>query len=378
MGQRTPLYDSHLAADATIVDFAGWDMPVHYGSQIEEHHAVRRAAGMFDVSHMTVIDMSGTGATGFLRRMLANDVARLQPGRALYSVMCNQAGGVRDDLIVYRTTDGYRLVVNSATRHADLKWLKLHLAGDVTMTERTDLAMIAIQGPRARELAAAALGGPAAAAIQEVAAFHVIEADDLFIAGTGYTGEDGIEIILPASLAPGVWEALRTAGVQPCGLGARDTLRLEAGMALYGQDMTAEVSPLSAGLGWTIAWKPTDRDFIGREALQQQRADRRDRFVGLVLQGRGVMRSGQAVHVPGVAETGVVTSGTFSPTLGVSIALARLPTGTPTGHGEHRGPQDEARAKVDIRNHRVPARVIRLPFVRHGEQMFPSDPLEAP
>jgi aminomethyltransferase len=357
MGLKTPLYDKHIEAGARIVDFGGWDMPVNYGSQIEEHHAVRREAGMFDVSHMTVVDIRGNRARAFLRRLLANDVARLDaPGRALYACMLNEAGGVIDDLIVYYFDDAnYRLVVNAATREKDLEWLRRHAeAFEVTVAERTETAMLAVQGPAARQLAAPLVDATWRDAALALKPFTAMYAGDWFVARTGYTGEDGWEIVVPAHLAESAWDGLLAAGVVPCGLGARDTLRLEAAMNLYGNDMDEEVSPLESGLAWTVAWDPAERDFIGRQALEELRAknDLR-RFVGVLLEGKGVLRGHQRVMVEGVGE-GEVTSGGFSPTIGRSIGLARLPAG------------DYDCAQVDIRGKLQELRVVPTPFVRHG------------
>ena len=274
MGQRTPLYDQHLALGAKMVDFGGWDMPLHYGSQVEEHHQVRRDCGVFDVSHMTVVDVAGDQASAYLQHLLANDVARLKsPGRALYSAMLNERGGVIDDLIVYLTDWGYRLVVNASTRDKDLAWMQAQAADfAVEINERPQLAMLAIQGPHARTRTAELVSQARATLIQELKPFQGLAEGDWFIGRTGYTGEDGLEIILPAEQAPDFLSELVGAGIPPIGLGARDTLRLEAGLNLYGQDMTEEVSPLAANMGWTVAWEPAERDFVGRAALEQQRA----------------------------------------------------------------------------------------------------------
>ncbi len=358
MARRTPLYDRHVAAGAQMVPFGGWDMPLHYGSQIEEHHAVRRHAGAFDVSHMTVVDVGGADAGEYLRRLLANDVARLAPGQALYSCMLNDRGGVVDDLIAYRRPAGgaapYRVVVNAATREKDLEWM-LAMAGSlaVELRPRDDLAMIAVQGPGARDLAGPLLPVKAAAAARDLAPFHALESGDLFVARTGYTGEDGWEVLLPAADAVRFWNALLEAGVTPCGLGARDTLRLEAGMNLYGQDMDESASPLVSGLAWTVAWEPASRNFIGRAALERERAaGPAARLAGLVLAERGVMRRDQRVVTQ--AGEGRITSGGFSPTMNRSIALARVPVAA-TGDCE-----------VEIRGVLRPARLVRPPFVRHG------------
>ena len=355
MGQRTPLYDQHLALGAKMVDFGGWDMPLHYGSQVEEHHQVRRDCGVFDVSHMTVVDVAGAQAKAYLQRLLANDVARLaQVGKALYSAMLNEQGGVIDDLIVYLTDEGYRLVVNASTRDKDLAWMRAQASGfEVRIDERADLAMLAIQGPQARTRMMDLVTQPRAALIQELKPFQGLAAGDWFIGRTGYTGEDGLEIILPAEQAPDFFSELVGAGISPIGLGARDTLRLEAGLNLYGQDMNEEVSPLAANMGWTIAWEPAERAFVGRGALEEQRErSEQPKLVGLVLEERGVLRAHQVVRVNGIGE-GEITSGSFSPTLGKSIALARVPANT----GE--------RAEVEIRNKWYPVRVVQPTFVRH-------------
>lgn len=357
MTRQTALHAEHLAAGAKMVDFAGWDMPLHYGSQLDEHRRVREAAGVFDVSHMTVLDLAGPGARDFLRHLLANDVDRLkQRGKALYSCMLREDGGVIDDLITYYLDDGrYRTVVNAATRDKDLAWIRKQAEGfELDIAVRDDLSMLAVQGPRARELAAGVLGGEDGAGALDLGVFQAAELGERFVARTGYTGEDGFEIMLPNEQAASFWRALLAAGVAPIGLGARDTLRLEAGMNLYGTDMDESISPLECGLAWTVAWEPAERDFIGREALERQRtAGGLRRFVGLVLEERGVLRGHQPVIVEGIGE-GETTSGTFSPTLGVAIALARVPAGT----GE--------RCEVEIRGKRLSARVVRPPFVRHG------------
>ncbi len=354
MTERTSLFEEHLAAGAKMVDFHGWDMPLHYGSQMEEHHAVRRSAGMFDVSHMTVVDVSGPSAFDWLRRLLANDVARLKsPGRALYTAMLDEHGGVLDDLIAYRRDDTWRLVVNSATRDSDLAWMAAHQAGGVEIRERPELAMLAVQGPEALARAADWLG-EAGSAVAELPPFGFLEEGDRFIARTGYTGEDGFEMILPAAAAPAAWRALRAAGVAPAGLGARDTLRLEAGLNLYGLDMDEQVTPLESNLGWTVAWKPPERDFIGRGALEQQRAAGAPRrLIGLKLDARGVLRRGQPVLYAGEV-VGELTSGAFSPTLGIGIGLARIASGA----------VDQAGLEVEIRGRRLPVLQVKPPFVR--------------
>jgi aminomethyltransferase len=359
--KRTPLYEEHVAEGAKLVDFAGWEMPIHYGSQLEEHHIVRRAAGMFDVSHMCVVDLYGVRSRDLLRYLMANDVARLDghPGKALYSCMLNERGGVIDDLIIYHMdTTWYRLVVNAGTRHKDLAWLVRHAPSfDVEVIERDDLAMIAVQGPEARDKVHTVLGGDAAA-VRDLARFTAAEAGELFVARTGYTGEDGYEIVVPAEQAEDLWQQLREAGVLPCGLGARDTLRLEAGMNLYGQDMGEETSPLISGLAWTVAFEPEGRQFIGRAVLEAERAQGvTQQLVGLLLEEKGVLRSHQRVIIEGLGE-GETTSGSFSPTLGVAIALARIPVG------------NAEECRVEIRNRQLKARIVKPPFVRNGKAVY--------
>jgi aminomethyltransferase len=359
MGLRTPLFDTHAASGAKIVDFGGWDMPLNYGSQIEEHHAVRRDAGMFDVSHMRPVDVRGADARAFLRYLVANNVDRLsQPGKALYSCMLNHAGGVVDDLIIYfMRDDWFRVVVNASTAEKDLAWMEKVRAERglaVTLAPRRDLAMIAIQGPNAR--AKFWQVRPAAkAATEGLGAFFAAEAGDLFVGRTGYTGEDGFEVMLPAAQAPALWADLKAAGVAEAGLGARDTLRLEAGMNLYGNDMDEATSPLDAGLAWTVDLK-TPREFVGRGALERDGA--RKSLVGLRLLDKGVLRSHQKVVTP--HGEGEVTSGTFSPTLGFSIAMARVPREVKVGDA----------VQVDIRGKLLAAQVVKMPFVRNGKSMI--------
>ncbi len=358
MGKKTPTHHKHVEAGARMVDFGGWDMPLHYGSQKEEHHAVRQHAGVFDVSHMTIIDLKGERTQEFLRYLLANDVSKLQQsGKALYSCMLNEDGGVVDDLIVYFFDDStYRLIVNAATRDKDLVWIRQQAESyGVAVSERAELAMIAVQGPKARELALPCVDESWRRAALELRPFYGMHAGDLFIARTGYTGEDGFEIVMPGEQSAAIWDRLLAAGVAACGLAARDTLRLEAAMNLYGSDMDESTSPLEAGLGWTIAWEPADREFIGREALQKKSSDPdRRRFVGLLLEDKGVLRDHQRVVVEGVGE-GVITSGGFSPTIGRSIALARVPAG------------DYGRAQVDVRGKLLNVRIVKTPFVRNGQ-----------
>jgi len=350
---QTPLIGVHRRAGAKLVDFAGWELPLHYGSQIDEHHAVRRAAGMFDTSHMLAIDVQGRGARAFLIEALANNVERLgKPGKALYSCLLREDGGILDDLIVYfLREDLFRVVVNAATADKDLAWLEALAAGRVALQPRRDLAMIAVQGPQARGRTWSALPllRPAS---ESLTPFFGAQAGDTFVSRTGYTGEDGFELMLPADAALAAWGRLAQAGVRPCGLGARDTLRLEAGMNLYGQDMDESVTPLECGLGWTVDLASA-RAFVGKAALAAQKPERTQ--LGLVLEERGgVLRAHQAVH--GASGSGEITSGTFSPTMQTSIALARLP--------RRYAPGD--RVEAEVRGKRLAARVVRPPFVRHG------------
>jgi aminomethyltransferase len=364
MGLKTPLYDMHVLQGAKIVDFGGWDMPLHYGSQIEEHHAVRRDAGMFDVSHMAIVDLSGERVREFLRFLLANDVGRLKTsGKALYSCMLLPNGGVIDDLIVYFMSEsGFRMVVNAGTRDKDLAWLLKHaLDFNVTVVERKDLAMIAVQGPNARRKTAALLSPPQQAAVLELKPFFGAAFGSWFVARTGYTGEDGFEIMIPATEAADSWTRLLAQGVTPAGLGARDTLRLEAGMNLYGNDMDENYHPLESGLAWTVAFEPADRRFMGREALERAQREGGREIVGLLLEERGVLRSHQKVLVAGDSAAkaqGEVTSGTFSPTLNRSIALARVPK------------TSQAAVQVEIRGKLHAARIVKPPFVRHGKALI--------
>ncbi len=358
MPNNTPLYDQHVACGGKMVDFAGWDMPLNYGSQLEEHHAVRQDAGMFDVSHMTVVDLKGKQVKAFLQKLLANDVARLKDsGKALYSCMLKEDGGVIDDLIVYYLDEQhFRMVVNAASHDKDMAWIEQQAAAfDLSTTERTDLAMIAVQGPNGRDKAQAVMTPAQADAAAALKIFFAVDIDGLFIARTGYTGEDGYEIMVPAAQAGEMWKQLLEQGVRPCGLGARDSLRLEAGMNLYGADMDEGISPLEAGLNWTIAWEPVERDFTGRQALEAQREQGGLRkFVGLVLQDKGVLRAHQTVTLNGEA-VGETSSGGFSPTLGKSIALARVSASV----------GDEC--QVEVRGKHLACKVVKPPFARNGK-----------
>jgi len=369
--KATPLNSAHRALGAKMVDFGGWDMPVNYGSQIEEHHAVRLDAGMFDVSHMCVVDLEGANARSFLRGLLANNVDKLQtPGKALYSAMLNPEGGVIDDLIVYFfREDWFRLVVNAGTAEKDVAWMRQQneaTNSGLAITQRRDgrsekgdaIALVAVQGPNARAKVWQVLP-QAQAATEAMKPFNVaIVADTPFgeamVARTGYTGEDGFEIGVPATQVENLWNALLAAGVKPAGLGARDTLRLEAGMNLYGQDMDDNVNPLDAGLGWTVDLV-SERDFIGKAALQAK--GQQAQFVGLILREKGgILRAHQKV-VASTGNAGEITSGTFSPSMQQAIALARVPLDVAIGDTVH----------VEIRDKKLAASVVKLPFVRNGK-----------
>lgn len=355
---KTPLHAAHLANAAKMVDFHGWEMPLHYGSQLEEHHTVRNDAGLFDVSHMTIVDILGAGGRQFLRKLLTNDIDQLHHnGRALYSCMCNEHGGVIDDLIVYqRASDNYRMVLNSATRERDLEWIRSKCDGfSVGLQERNELAMLAIQGPKAIAKTMSVLNPEQIDALSTLTCFECVDVDTWFFARTGYTGEDGLEVILPTKDINAFWSSLIDAGVKPCGLAARDTLRLEAGMLLYGQDMDESTTPLESGLAWTVKWQPTERDFIGMGALLSQKQQGvQQKLVGLTLKAKGIMRAGQRVIINDTKD-GIITSGTYSPTLEKSIALARVPVTT----GEE--------VLVDIRGKLMSAHVGKPRFVKHGQ-----------
>ncbi len=366
MTQKTVLNDVHRAAGARMVDFGGWDMPVNYGSQIEEHHAVRRDCGMFDVSHMCAVDVVGPDAKAFLRRLVANNIDKLKvPGKALYSAMLNEAGGVVDDLIIYYLNDTtFRVVINAGTATKDLAWMAARQKDwgmNLTITERRSegtgndpLGMIAVQGPNAKAKVWEVLP-QVKAATENLGPFFGVQVGDYFVATTGYTGEEGFEIALPAADAAALWNKLAAAGVAACGLGARDTLRLEAGMNLYGNDMDETVSPLDAGLAWTVDLK-SERDFVGKAALVAN--GQKAQFLGLVLLDKGVLRGHQKVFC--AQGQGEITSGTFSPTLQQSIALARLPLGVTIGDI----------VEVEIRDKRLKAKVVKPVFARNGKAVI--------
>jgi len=357
MGLRTPLYDMHLALGAKMVDFNGWDMPLHYGSQVEEHHHVRKECGVFDISHMSIFDIQGTQAQAFLQHLLSNDVALLNAvGRAQHSLLLNEQGGIIDDAMVFRTDTGYRLVSNALTRERVQLWLEQHAQNFAcSVLWRNDLCLFSIQGPLARQRLASILSSSRANLIQTLEHHDAVIDGDWLISCTGYTGEDGIEIMLPAKQAIDFINELVGAGISPIGIGARDTLRLEAGFNLYGFDTNEQVSPLTANMSELICWQPESRDFIGRNVLQAQRDNGiTEKLVGLVLEERGVLRAGQPVRINDQI-TGVITSGSFSPTLGKAIALARVPMDT----GD--------RGEVEIRHKWFPVRIVKPRFVRDGK-----------
>ncbi len=351
---KTCLHQAHIDAGAKMVDFGGWDMPINYGSQIEEHHAVRKDKGMFDVSHMTVIDLSGNESEKFLLKLLANDVRKLIDGKALYSTMLNNNGGIIDDLIVYkRSTNNYRIVVNAATREKDLAWFDQQITDfDAEFTEMPQLAMIAVQGPKAIAACLEVLPEDISQQLSELKKFCAIDAEDYFIGRTGYTGEDGVEILISEDNATNLWNKLLKAEVKPCGLGARDTLRLEAGMHLYGQDMNDDISPLECGLAWTV--RKEDVDFNGAEAMNQLRQNGiTKKMTGVVLTTRGILRHDQQL-VDENGLTGIITSGSFSPSTEVAIAMAIV--------DKNFGSE----VKVQIRKKELPVKLVKLPFVRNG------------
>lgn len=359
MGNKTPLYDHHVAAGAKMVDFGGWDMPIHYGSQIEEHHSIRQNAGVCDVSHMTVVDVSGPDSQAFLRQLLPNDVVKLKTeGKALYSAMLNEQGGILDDLIVYLTATGYRVVVNCATREKDLAWMSSQISDfDCQLEERPELAILAVQGPEAIEKFKSICDADRVELIDSLKPFVGRFHDDWFLARTGYTGEKGLEIIFPGDQAAGLWEQILAAGIAPVGLGARDTLRLEAGMNLYGSDMDESVTPYESNMGSTVVLE--DHEFIGKAALTAQLdAGVEKELIGLVMIEKGVLRAHYPVYA-GDEEIGEITSGAFSPTLSHSIALARVKTG-----------YDQAALSVGIRNKRVEVYRVEPSFARNGRQVY--------
>lgn len=370
---KTILWQEHCNLGAKMVDFAGYSMPLSYSSLIQEHNAVRTDAGIFDVSHMCVIDIGGQDASKFLSYLLANDVNKLTDSKALYSCLCNNNGGVLDDLIVYKLGNNYRVVVNAATKDKDFAWFEQHSKNfDVILQRLDNLAIISVQGPNSREKASHCLPINFAKCALELSKFScfIDSKTNWFIARTGYTGEDGFEIIIPSADAISLWRKFINNKIEPCGLGARDTLRLEAGMNLYGQDMDESTSPYESGLGWTVALDAIDgnstREFIGRDALWQQKIDRANKsenlhMIGLVLEDRGVLRHGQKVVIENTGE-GVITSGTFSPTLKCSIAMARVSANSNL--------KNHSSCQVIIRNKPYLAKIVKYPFVRTNKKSY--------
>jgi aminomethyltransferase len=355
MLKQTSLHFEHIVAGAQLVDFSGWDMPLHYGSQIEEHHQVRKQAGLFDVSHMGVVDIEGENTTRFLRYVFANDVARLKQGGALYTCMLNEKGGILDDLIVYRLSETmYRLVINAAVRDKDVAWLKKQSEGyQVNLKERYDLSIIALQGPQSDAVLAQLFDATTDEKIKALRPFQFVLFEDCLIARTGYTGESGIEIILPNAQAVSFWQQCLAQGAKPCGLGARDTLRLEAGFNLYGTDMNESTTPLESNLAWTVSSHDPTREFIGRQALEAQRISGvSTQLVGIVMEEPGVLRNHQIVYFNEGSSGGEITSGSFSPTLGHAIAFARVPV-------DYQG-----KPYIERRGKRVPVKVVSLPFIK--------------
>ncbi len=358
---KTPFYSQHLNAGGKLVEFAGWSLPIHYGSLVEEHQAVRTDAGVFDVSHMTVSDIRGDSASR-LHTLCANDLSKLRDNEALYGCLCTDNGGVIDDIIVYRLANRhYRVISNAGTRHSVLDWLKANNVEDCATVAAGDLAMLAVQGPNAIDKTQRALTSVLDQSVDltHLASFNCVYVGDVFVARTGYTGEDGVELIVPKANAESLWAALVDAQVEPCGLGARDTLRLEAGMSLYGQDLDDVHTPFESGVGWTVDLSNPDREFIGRTVLQAQKESLSTSIrIGVELTGRGVLRAGQPVHCQGQA-VGEVTSGTYSPSLKKTIGLARVQrVGAPEVD------DNDAQLTVVIRNKPVEAVRVKLPFYR--------------
>ncbi|MBF0161007.1 MAG: glycine cleavage system aminomethyltransferase GcvT, partial [Magnetococcales bacterium] len=350
--KRTPLFDRHVALGGKMVPFAGWEMPLHYGSQLREHEVVRQRCGMFDVSHMGVIDLQGDRVEKMLRFLLSNDIARIpDPGQAQYGLMLNATGGISDDLIAYRIDrQHFFLVVNAANRDKAVAWIRVHAPSyGVQVVDRRDGMILAVQGPQSAAQLRLALPEGLGKEIHALKPFHFFQKAGWRIARTGYTGEDGFELMLSADDGIMAWENLLRVGVTPIGLGARDTLRLEAGMPLYGHDMDGHTTPMVTGLAWTVAWEPLDRDFIGRQALAplwgQNPTHKR---VGLILQGRGVLRDHQEIFWQG-KPAGQISSGGYSPTLEKGIALARLIRDVPVG----------SLCQVDMRGRFMDVQVVR-------------------
>jgi aminomethyltransferase len=355
MALRTPLYDWHVARGARMVDFAGWDMPVQYAGIVEEHTAVRSAAGLFDISHMGRLSFAGPDALGLIDHVFSNNAATMKDGQARYGLVCNPEGGVRDDVLVYRWPYGWTMVVNASNREKIVGWLAEHTGGrDVEVTDRTrETCMIAVQGPRAVGLCRDLFDMDPAVLAYYHATPTRSRGAQCVLSRTGYTGEDGVEVMIAADQGVGLWEELLRRGAVPCGLGARDTLRLEAAMPLYGHELTEEIDPIQAGLAWAV--KLDKGDFVGRDALRRRREDRSLPVrVGLELAGRRIAREGAAVLRDG-RPVGRVTSGTFAPTLQMALAMAFVdPAHAAAGTA----------LEADVRGKPEAAKVVPLPFYR--------------
>ena len=360
--RRTPLYDAHQAAGGKLVEFAGWEMPVQYSGVLQEHRAVRTAAGLFDVSHMGEFRVAGDGAESFLQAVTPNDVAKLQPGRIHYSGLLTEQGTYVDDLLVYRLTeDEFLLVVNAANAAKDLEWLQRHKGAGVTLEDvSSDYGLIALQGPRAEAI----LAGLTSTDLTAIRYYAFVQGEvngrAAIISRTGYTGEDGFELYLAPEDAPAVWDRLLEVGgpegLVPAGLGARDTLRMEAAMALYGHEIDDTITPLEAGLQWVV--KLEAGDFIGRQALVAMKEEGLPRkLVGFNVEGRGIARQGHKVLVDG-EEVGFVTSGTFSPTLEKALGMAYVPVSMATAGTP---------LSLNVRGKLIPAVVVDLPFYKRAK-----------
>lgn len=356
---KTPLYESHIAANAKMVDFSGWSMPIKYGSQIQEHNNVREDCGIFDVSHMLTVDIQGFEAENFLRHLLANDVAKLQENKAQYGCMLNHHAGIVDDLITYKVNaEHFRIVVNAGNRESDVAWFSENAKDfDVTIAPQTDLAIVAVQGPKAVEVFKRVVTKEIATEIETLNPFSFKFFSKWMIARTGYTGEDGFEVILPAAQVKKFWNSLLENGAKPAGLGARNTLRLEAGMHLYGADMDTSTTPLERGLGWSIDLSDQHRDFIGKKAYLTKKIQGVDtKWVGVVLKVKGVLRAGQEIDFDN-GKKGYITSGSFSPTLKVAIALAYVP-------------KQANNPVVNIRGKELEVELVKPKFVKNGKSLI--------
>jgi aminomethyltransferase len=344
-----------------MVDFHGWSMPINYGSQINEHNSVRENCGIFDVSHMTILDFKGDDAETFVRKLISNDIKKLtEPYAGLYSAMVNEQGGVIDDLIAYKMENGYRLVVNCATRGEDLKWISSKsLNFKVEMTERDDLSMIAVQGPRSLDVLSSC-PAPIVRALESKKRQQGVYDNNMFATKTGYTGEIGFEVILPHEQAVNLWQNAIDAGAVPVGLGARDTLRLEAGMNLYGFEMDESITPFECNMSWTVDFSDTDRDFYGKKALENiLKEENYNELVGIMLDERTILRQGQKLWFNENKDLdGIVTSGTYSPTLKKPIALARIPKA------------DLKSCFTEVRDKKVFAKIGSPKFIKEGKEIF--------